>query len=528
MRKDPEAVEVTVKIDLEREPITGRVIGADGHDQAFAGWLDLMDVLDQARAQRTPPADNRTGGKMSTRETLAPAFAGELINPDHSGYDAARKLYNGMFDPRPAIIARCRRREDVQATLAHARKHRLTVAVRGGGHSTHGYSSCDGGVVIDVGPMKEVAIDVEQRTGRFGAGLTWGELDAATQAHGLAVTGGRVSHTGIAGLTLGSGSGWLERKYGTTCENLIAAEVVTANGRIVRAAADENAELLWGLRGAGGNFGVVTQFEFRLHPVGPIVYAGMILHPRSAAKELTRVYRDFMEHAPDEVGGGLALLTAPPEDFVPEHARGKTACALIVMSIGDPDQGEHALQPLLEWGDPWLSMVAPMSYTAMQKLTDGGHPWGISEYSKIDYLVDLPDAAIDAMVDMADEATSPFTKIYLCPLGGATSHTDREAMALALPDARWMYFCLAEWWDPTGQEQHIAWARAFMETIRPWSTHQAPANFIEPDEGPTRLRRSYGEDKFTRLVSLKDVYDPDNVFALNQNIPPSRDVDEGE
>jgi hypothetical protein len=189
MRKDREAVEVTVKIDLEREPITGRVIGADGHEQAFAGWLELMDVLDLARAQRTPPPDNRTGGNMSTRETLAPAFAGELIDPDHSGYDAARKLYNGMFDPRPAIIARCRRPEDVQAILAHARKHRLTVAVRGGGHSTHGYSSCDGGVVIDVGPMKEVAIDVEQRTGRFGAGLTWGELDAATQAHGLAVTG---------------------------------------------------------------------------------------------------------------------------------------------------------------------------------------------------------------------------------------------------------------------------------------------------------------------------------------------------
>jgi FAD/FMN-containing dehydrogenase len=344
MREDREAVEVTVKIDLERKPITGCVVGADGHDQAFAGWLELMDVLDQVRAPSAdPPTDNRTGGKMSTRETLAPAFAGELIKPDDSGYDAARKLYNGMFDPRPAIIARCRRREDVQAALAHAREHRLTVAVRGGGHSTHGYSSCDGGVVIDVGPMKEVAIDVEQRTGRFGAGLTWGELDAATQAHGLAVTGGRVSHTGIAGLTLGSGSGWLERRYGTTCESLIAAEVVTAGGRIVRAAVDENSELFWGLRGAGGNFGVATQFEFRLHPVGPIVYAGMILHPRSAAKELTRVYRDFMEHAPDEVGGGLALLTAPPEDFVPERARGKTACALIVMYIGDPDQGEHAL-----------------------------------------------------------------------------------------------------------------------------------------------------------------------------------------
>jgi FAD/FMN-containing dehydrogenase len=461
---------------------------------------------------------------MSTQATLAPTFAGEIIDPDHPSYDAARKLYNGIFDLRPAIIARCLCPEDVQVALARAREQRLTVAVRAGGHSTHGYSSCDGGMVIDIGPMKDIAIDSQQRTGRFGAGLTWGELDAATQAHGLAVTGGRVTHTGIAGLTLGSGSGWLERKYGMTCESLIAAEVVTADGRIVRAATDENPELFWGLRGAGGNFGVVTEFEFRLHPVGPIVHAGMILHPRSAAKGLTRFYRDFIEHAPDEIGGGLALLTAPPEDFVPEHARGKPACGLIVMYIGDPEQGEHALRPLLEWGDPWLSMVAPMPYVAVQQLTDGGHPWGISEYSKIDYLHSLPDAAIDAMVDVADAATSPFSKIYLCPLGGATSRTDRDSMALALPDAGWMYFCLAEWWEPAGQEQHIAWARTFMHTMRPWSTDQAPANFIEPDEGPTRLRRSYGEDKFARLVSLKNTYDPDNVFALNQNIPPSREL----
>src|SRR5436190_10519660 len=220
-----------------------------------------------------------------------------------------------MFDLRPAIIARCQRPEDVRAALARAREDHLTVAVRGGGHSTHGYSSCDGGMVIDVGPMKDLAINIEERTGRFGAGLTWGELDAATQEHGLAVTGGRVTHTGVAGYTLGSGSGWLERKYGLTSESLISAEVVTADGRVVRASADENPDLLWGLKGGGGNFGVVTEFEFKLHPVGPIVFAGMILHPRAAATGLLRAYRDFMEQAPDEVGGGLALLTAPPDSF---------------------------------------------------------------------------------------------------------------------------------------------------------------------------------------------------------------------
>ncbi len=259
---------------------------------------------------------------MTTQATLDSSFTGELIRPDDPGYEEARKLFNGMIDRRPALIARCADAADVQAALAYAREQGLTVAVRGGGHSTAGHSSCDDGIVIDVGPMKGVEIDADARTGRFGAGLNWGELDAATQEHGLAVTGGRVTHTGVAGLTLGSGSGWIDRKYGLTCESLISAEIVTADGTVVRASADENPDLFWGLRGGGGNFGVVTEFEFRLHPVGPIVYGGMVMHPRSAAPELLRFYRDFMAAAPDEAGGGIALLTAPPEEFVPEEARG--------------------------------------------------------------------------------------------------------------------------------------------------------------------------------------------------------------
>ena len=380
---------------------------------------------------------------MSTTVTFDSHFTGELIRPDDPGYDTARQLFNGAIDKRPALIARCAGSGDVQAALAHAREHGLTVAVRGGGHSAIGYSSCDDGIVIDTGPMKNVDIDVDACTGRFGAGLTWGELDAATQRHGLAVTGGRVTHTGVAGLTLGSGSGWIDRKLGPTCESLLSAEVVTADGRVVRASADENSDLLWGLKGGGGNFGVVTEFEFQLHPVGPIVFAGLILHPRGAAKQLLRVYRDFMEHAPDEVGGGFALLTAPPDTFVPENARGKPAAALILVYVGDPQRGEEIMRPLLDWGEPLVTLVQPMPYVAVQQLIDAANPWGITDYYKVDYLPELPDDAIDAAIDAAAGVRSPFTQIIFAPLGGALARTDRNAMALALPDAKWLYFYLA-------------------------------------------------------------------------------------
>jgi FAD/FMN-containing dehydrogenase len=458
---------------------------------------------------------------MSTQTTLSSTFSGELITPDDERYDEARSLFNGAIDKRPALIARCASTADVQAALAHAREQGLLVAVRGGGHSTAGHSCCDDGIVIDVGPMKNIEIDPEARTGRFGAGLNWGELDAATQEHGLAVTGGRVTHTGVAGFTLGSGSGWLERKYGLTAESLISAEVVTADGRIVRASADENPDLLWGLKGGGGNFGIVTEFEFRLHPVGPIVYAGMILHPRSAAPELARFYRDFMEQAPDEVGGGLAFNTAPPEEFVPEDARGKQAVGVIVVYVGDPQEGAEVLRPLVEWGDPILTMVQPMPYVAVQSMIDAGNPWGIGEYFKVDYLDELPDEAIDTAIAQAATVASPFTTIIMAPLGGATARTDTEAMALNAPKTKWFYFYLGMWMDPSLAEGERAGALAFMDALRPWSAGKAPLNFVTSDEGEARLRASFGDEKFERLQALKDKYDPDNVFSLNPNIPPS-------
>lgn len=458
---------------------------------------------------------------MAPVETLASEFTGELIRPEDPGYDEARMLFNGAIDKRPALIARCADVGDVQKALAHAREHELEVAVRGGGHSTAGHSCCDDGIVIDVGPMKGVEIDAEARTGRFGAGLNWGEFDAATQEHGLAVPGGRVTHTGIAGLTLGSGSAWLDRKFGPTAHSLISAEVVTADGQVVRASAEENADLFWGLRGGGGNFGVVTEFEFRLHPLGPLVFGGMILHSREAAPELMRFYRDFIEAADDEVGGGIALITAPPADFVPEHARGKPACGVILVYAGDPEEGARTFRPVLEWGEPLVTMVQPMPYVAVQQIIDEGNPWGISEYFKVDYLSELSDDAIDAAVAKAEEVVSPFTQLIFTPLGGAVGQYDRSEMALEIPDAKWAYFCLAMWWEPSEAEHERRWAKELMETMRLWGVGKAPPNFISSDDVETRLRASYGDEKFERLSELKGEYDPENVFALNQNIPPS-------
>lgn len=458
---------------------------------------------------------------MSTNTLTIPGFAGELIGRDDPRYDDARRPYNGAVDKHPRLIARCTSAQDVRLALAMAQEAGLTIAVRGGGHSIPGFSTCDDGIVIDTGPLKRIDIDPETRTGRFGAGLRWGEFDAATQEHGLAVTGGRVTHTGIAGLTLGSGSGWLERACGITCESLISAEVVTADGRILRASADENHDLFWGLKGGGGNFGVVTEFEFQLHPIGPIVYAGMVLHPRAVAPELLRFYRDFIKQAPDEVCGGVSLLTTPPDPAFPERIRGKAAIGAIVLFAGDPQAGAEAFRRLVEWGDPWVRRVETMPYVAVQQFVDGAHPWGVSEYAKSDYLPELTDEAIDTLLTTAADVRSPFTGIHVVPLHGALDRSDRNRMALEVPNAGWYYMYEALWMNPADSAHEIAVARRFQEVVRPWALDKAVPNFISGDEGYRRLRASYGEEKFRRLVALKRKFDPDNVFALNQNIPPS-------
>ncbi len=456
-----------------------------------------------------------------TIDALREAVGGQVVTPADADYDEARRVWNGMVDRRPAVVARCASTADVSAAVDFGREQGLLVSVRCGAHSTPGYSTCDGGIVIDLSPMKAVEVDPEARTAKVQGGATWADLDAATQEHGLAVTGGRVSDTGVGGLALGSGSGWLERMYGVTCESLLSAEVVAADGKVVRASADENPKLFFGLRGGGGNFGVVTEFEFRVHPVGPILTAGMLLYPRERAREVLRFYRDFIESAPDEVGGGAALLTAPPEPFVPADVQGKPALGIVFCYVGPIEDGAQVARKLKEGTSPLVDLVQPMPYAAMQQMLDAGSPTGIREYFKVAWLKGLSDEAIDVIIEQGERLPAPFGQLILAPMGGATARTDTSQMALNMPSAPWAYFCLSMWMDPAQDEQNVDWARGFAKATEAYGVGSPYPNFIEPDEGVKRLKESYGPEKYERLAALKREWDPENLFRLNQNITPA-------
>jgi FAD/FMN-containing dehydrogenase len=447
-------------------------------------------------------------------------FGGELIRPHHPGYDAARMVHNAMFDRRPVLIARCHGVADVQAALRFAREHDLLIAVRGGGHAISGTSICDDGLVIDLGPMKGIRVDPRARTVRAEAGLTWGELDRETQAFGLATTGGRVTTTGIAGLTLGSGSGWLERTHGWTIDNLLSVDLVTADGRLVSASADEQPELFWGLRGGGGNFGIATSFEYRLHPVGPELLGGILLFPTGRAGAVLRAWRDAMAQAPDELGGAAAVITAPPEPFVPAELRGRPACALVVCWFGAPERAERAVEPLRALR-PAADLVGPIPYTALQALLDPMMPRGLHSYWKSDLMDELADPAIDAFLRHALAAPSPLTLSVLEPKGGAIARLDEDATALGGRDAAFTVYALAQWAAGADPEPNIEWARAMADAMRPFTRPGVALNFVG-DEGEERVRSSYGPEKYARLVALKDAFDPGNVFRMNQNIRPSK------
>jgi len=447
-------------------------------------------------------------------------FTGTLMTKGHADYDDARRVFNGLIDRHPAVIARCASAADVAAAIRHARANSLEVSVYGGGHGVTGAAVVDGGVCIDLRGLKSVEVDPGSRTARAGGGLTWGELDAATQVHGLAVTGGRVSSTGIGGLALGSGSGWLERKFGFTCDNLLEVELVTADGRIVTASDSENAELFWGVRGGGGNFGVVTRFTFRLHELGPIVLGGMLMYPAFMGRELVRFWRDFMADAPDEVGSGLAFLTAPPEDFVPEPVRGTPVIGVIVCYAGDPEEGQNVLKPLLEFGPPGMAMVQPMPYVALQQMIDPGNQKGFLNYWTGDFYNSMPDEAVDTIVDIATQPVSPFTQIILVPGGGAISRVDDNATAFGERQAAFNIHYLSMWADPSQTQVNIDYTKRLAGAMKPWSTGGVYLNFLG-DEGPSRVEAAFGPEKFVRLRQLKTEWDPDNVFHHNQNIPPA-------
>ncbi|CAN5698176.1 FAD-binding oxidoreductase [soil metagenome] len=459
-----------------------------------------------------------TDGETPTLEL--PGFKGLVLRAEDDAYDDARRVFNGMIDRRPAIIARCTDADDVVAVVNLARENHLPLSVYGGGHGVTGSAVVDAGICADMRGMKGIAVDPDRRTVRAESGLTWGEFDAATQEHGLAVTGGRVSDTGIAGLALGSGSGWLERKLAFTCDNLIRAEVVTADGRKVVASEDENADLFWGLRGGGGNFGVVTAFHFRLHSVGPMLLGGMLLYPAQMAGEVVRFYRDFMLDAPDEVGSALAFITAPPEDFVPEAVRGHPVVGIIVCYTGSVEDGQEVMRPLREFGPPGVDLVQPMPYVAIQRMIDAANPKGMQNYWTADFLAELPDQAVDVLVEHATQPVSPLTQILLVPGGGAIARVDEDATAFGQRTAPWNVHFLSIWPDPTENERNIAYTRAIASAMEPWTTGRAYLNFIG-DEGLGRVEAAFGPERFARLQALKATWDPQNLFRHNQNIPPA-------
>ncbi len=449
-----------------------------------------------------------------------PGFGGELVHPGDTDYDGLRGVFNGMIDRRPALIARCTSADDVVEAVNLARQDGLPLSVYGGGHGVTGAAVVDGGVCVDLRTMNNVDVDPERRIARVEGGARWGTIDAATQEHGLAVTGGRMSDTGIGGLALGSGSGWLERKFGFTCDNLVKAELVTADGRKVVASEDENPDLYWGLRGGGGNFGVVTAFHLRLHPVGPIVLGGQLMYPAPMAGDLMRFYREFILAAPDEVCGGMAFITAPPEEFVPEPVRGQPVVGVVVLYAGDPAEGEEAFRPLREFGPPGLDMVQPMPYVAVQQMIDAPNPGGRLNYWNADFYSELPDKAIDTFVERATKPISPFSQVIVMPGGGAVSRVPDDATAFVERNAEWNLHYLSMWEDPAETDRNIAWTREFSGAMKPWATGRQYLNMLG-DEGVDRVKAAYGPEKFAKLQALKGTWDPTNLFRHNQNIPPA-------
>jgi FAD/FMN-containing dehydrogenase len=447
-------------------------------------------------------------------------FRGEQLLPTSPGYDAARRIWNGAVDRHPACIARCKGVADVVGAVRFAREHDLLIAVRSGGHGVAGHAVCDGGLVIDLSPMKDIRVDPRARTARAQPGVLWGELDRETQLHGLATVGGIVTHTGIAGLTLGGGIGWLMRKYGATVDNVVSVDLVTADGELVTASETVNPELFWGVRGGGGNFGIVTSFEYRLHAVGPTVLAGPIFHPLEDAREVLRFYRDFAGAAPDELTTIFNLRLAPPLPFLPQDVHGKPIVMVGACYAGAVEEGIDVVRPLKEFGSPIVDLLEPKPYLALQSMFDASVPHGWHYYWKSVELPPLTDAAIDTLIEHASVLTSPKSYCIVFQLGGTLSRVGPEQTAYSQRDAAHNVNINAVWTeDDPEPERHIAWARHFYEAMQPHANGRVYLNFLG-DEGQDRIRAAYGERNYERLARLKRVHDPANFFRHNQNIQP--------
>jgi FAD/FMN-containing dehydrogenase len=458
-------------------------------------------------------------GRMATVIDGLAGFKGTLLRPDVKGYEAARAIWNGAIRRRPALIARCTSDDDVAAAFAYARRSELPISVRGGGHNVAGTALCEGGVLIDLQPMKRVVVDASARRVVAEPGVLLGELDSATQAYGLAVPSGINSTTGIAGLTLGGGIGWLMRAYGLTCDNLLSARVMLADGSSVVASQSENQDLFWAIRGGGGNFGIVTRFEFDAHPLGPEVLAGAVLHPAENARDVLRFYRDFAASAPAELTTVVNLRSAPPASWIPESMHGRDVVIIAACWAGEQAAGQKALSALKEYGAPLVDAIVPKPFTDHQTFFNPTVPHGWGYYWKSTYTTDWTDRAIDTLVDNAWRKRSDKSYTIVFQMGGRVARGDEQGMAFTGRDAAFAVNINAAWADPSGPSVDVEWARGFWRALEPFSTGGVYVNFLS-EEGEERVRTAYGA-KWERLRDLKRRYDPDNVFRVNQNISPA-------
>ena len=437
-------------------------------------------------------------------------FEGRLVTAADDAYDAARRIWNGMIDRKPTLIARCVSPDDVRAAVKLGRAEQMPVSVRGGGHGVAGTAVCDGGIMIDLSAMKSIHVDPVEREAIAAPGVLWGEFDRATQTHGLATTGGQVSHTGIAGLTLGGGLGYLMGKHGATCDNLLSVDIVTADGEMLTASPEENPDLFWAVRGAGANFGVVTSFRYRLHPLSQVL-AGLLLHPRERARELIAFHREFLASSPDELDTTIGFLNSP---------EGVPLVGIVVVYAGAVSEGERILAPLRKFGPPVADLVRPMPYTEVQSMLDNAVPMGDRYYWKSNFVAELAPGLADVLTEGATAMPSPQSMILLFEMKGQIHRARKDAMAFDHRDANFELSIIAHWTDPGGDAANTQWAREVWSGAQPFVSAAVYANHLAADETPNRVRAAYGADKYDKLVALKAKYDPDNFFRLNHNIAP--------
>lgn len=477
------------------------------------------ESVDPSMTTQAPPLKSAALLDQATIQDFANSLRGDLILPDDPQYETARRVYNAMIDKYPAMIARCANAADVMTAVDFARSNDLLVALRGGGHNVAGFGTCDDGLVIDLSPMKGIRIDPQRRLAQVQGGATWGDLDHAGHGFGMATPGGIVSTTGVAGLTLGGGVGNLTRSFGLSSDNLTEVDIITADGQFRTANADENADLFWAVRGGGGNFGVVTSFTYRLHPL-TMIYGGPVFYPIEKARDAMTFYREMLAKAPEALNAFFAFHLLPPAPFVPEHLHGAKVCGMVVCYSGPMEQAEEVVKPMRDFGPPLLDLMGPMPYPAIQTLFDALLPPGLYHYWKADFVHELTVGAIEAHVEYGAQVPTFQSGMHLYPIDGAAHRLGRTDTAFNYRDAKFVYNVVGVWPNPTDTPQNTRWVRAYSAALHPHSEPGGYVNFLGADEGEDRIRATYREN-YDRLAALKKQYDPRNLFRVNQNIKPT-------